>query len=137
LFTPERGRPSIPVEVVASVIVLQTLEGLSDREAAEAVRFDLRWKAACGLAVTDPGFHPTTLTCWRRRRLAASEWPNRIFDAVKAVVAEIGALAGRTRRALDSTVLDDAVATQGRGHPADRGDPPGRPRGTGRSYRAP
>jgi hypothetical protein len=56
-------------------------------------------------------FHPTTLTYWRRR-LAASEKPNRIFDVVRRVVAETGVLAGRTRRALDSTVLDDAVATQ-------------------------
>lgn len=105
------GRPSIPAEVVASVIVLQTLHSLSDAEAAEAVTFDLRWKAACGLAVTAKGFHPTTLTYWRRR-LAASERPNRIFDAVKDVVAETGVLTGKTRRALDSTVLDDAVATQ-------------------------
>jgi IS5 family transposase len=44
--------------------------------------------------------------------LAAPEHPNRIFDAVKAVVAATGALAGKTRRALDSTILDDAVATQ-------------------------
>ena len=105
------GRPSIPAEVIASVIVLQTLHGLSDTEAVEAVTFDLRWKAACGLAVTDRGFHPTTLTYWRRR-LARSDRPNRIFDAVKRVVAETGVLAGKTRRALDSTVLDDAVATQ-------------------------
>jgi hypothetical protein len=111
LFPTRRGRPSIPADVVASVIVLQTLHGLSDEAAAEAVTFDLRWKAACGLAVTAKGFHPTTLTYWRRR-LADSDRPNRIFDAVKAVVAETGALAGRTRRALDSTVLDDAVATQ-------------------------
>ena len=111
LFAPGRGRPSVPVEVVASVIVLQTLHGFSDREATEALTFDLRWKAACGLAVTDPGFHPTTLTYWRRR-LSRSERPNRIFDAVKAVVAETGVLRGKTRRALDSTVLDDAVATQ-------------------------
>ena len=61
--------------------------------------------------MTAKGFHPTTLTYWRRR-LAASEHPNRIFDAVKAVVAETGVLTGKTRRALDSTVLDDAVATQ-------------------------
>lgn len=105
------GRPSIPAEVVASVIVLQTLHSLSDAEAAEAVTFDLRWKAACGLAITAKGFHPTTLTYWRRR-LAASERPNRIFDVVKTVIAETGALSGKTRRALDSTVLDDAVATQ-------------------------
>jgi hypothetical protein len=111
LFATGRGRPSVPVEVVASVLVLQTLHGLSDREAVEALTFDLRWKAACGLAVTDAGFHPTTLTYWRRR-LAASERPERVFDAVRAVVAATGALAGRHRRALDSTILDDAVATQ-------------------------
>jgi len=111
LFATGRGRPSVPVEVVASVLVLQTLHGLSDREAVEALTFDLRWKAACGLAVTDAGFHPTTLTYWRRR-LAGSDRPERIFDAVRAVVAQTGALAGRHRRALDSTILDDAVATQ-------------------------
>jgi transposase len=105
------GRPSIPAEVMASVIVLQTLHGLSDTEAVEAVTFDLRWKAACGLAVTAKGFHPTTLTYWRRR-LARSPHPNRIFDEVQQVVAETGVLGGKTRRALDSTVLDDAVATQ-------------------------
>ena len=54
---------------------------------------------------------PRRLTYWRRR-LAASDQPNRIFEAVKAVVAQTGALTGKTRRALDSTVLDDAVATQ-------------------------
>jgi hypothetical protein len=110
LFKPG-GRPSVPAEVMASVLVLQTLHGLSDAETVEAVTFDLRWKAACGLAVTASGFHPTTLTYWRRR-LARSDRPNRIFDAVKQVVAETRVLTGKTRRALDSTVLDDAVATQ-------------------------
>ena len=111
LFPSRRGRPSIPADVVASVIVLQTLHGLSDSEAVEAVTFDLRWKAACGLAVTAPGFHPTVLTYWRRR-LADSARPRRIFEVVGQVVAQTGVLAGKTRRALDSTVLDDAVATQ-------------------------
>jgi Transposase DDE domain/Transposase domain (DUF772) len=111
LFPSRRGRPSIPADVVASVIVLQTLHGLSDSEAVEAVTFDLRWKAACGLAVTAPGFHPTVLTYWRRR-LADSARPRRIFEVVGQVVAQTGVLSGKTRRALDSTVLDDAVATQ-------------------------
>jgi len=111
LFPSRRGRPSIPADVVASVIVLQTLHGLSDSEAVDAVTFDLRWKAACGLAVTAPGFHPTVLTYWRRR-LAHSARPRRIFDVVGQVVAQTGVLTGKTRRALDSTVLDDAVATQ-------------------------
>jgi IS5 family transposase len=111
LFPTGRGRPSVPADVMAAVITLQALHNLSDSETVDAVTFDLRWKAACGLAVTAAAFHPTTLTYWRRR-LATSERPNRIFDAVKQVVAETGVLAGKTRRVLDSTILDDAVATQ-------------------------
>ena len=111
LFPTRRGRPSVPADVMATVITLQALHGLSDSETVDAVTFDLRWKAACGLPVTAAAFHATTLTYWRRR-LAASDRPNRIFDAVRAVVAETGVLAAKTRRALDSTVLDDAVATQ-------------------------
>jgi hypothetical protein len=111
LFPSGRGRPSVPADVMAAVITLQALHGLSDSETVDAVMFDLRWKAACGMPVTAGAFHATTLTYWRRR-LAASDRPNRIFDAVKAVVAVTGVLSGKTRRALDSTVLDDAVATQ-------------------------
>jgi IS5 family transposase len=111
LFPSRRGRPSVPAEVMATVITLQALHGLSDNETVDAVTFDLRWKAACGLPITAPAFHSTTLTYWRRR-LAASEHPDRIFEAVKAVVAQTGVLASKTRRALDSTILDDAVATQ-------------------------
>ena len=77
LFKPG-GRPSVPAEVIASVIVLQALNGFSDAEAVEAVTFDLRWKAACGLAITAGGFHPTTLTVWRGR-LRRSQRPNRIL----------------------------------------------------------
>jgi hypothetical protein len=92
--------------------VLQKLHGLSDRDTAEAVRCDLRWKVACGLSLTDNGFHPTTLLYWRRR-LAASGRPNRIFDAVAEVIAATGVLSGKTRRALDSTVplLGDPLAS--------------------------
>ena len=111
LFPSHLGRPSVPADVVAAVLVLQALEGRSDREAVEALTFDLRWKAACGLPIAAAGFHPTVLTYWRRR-LAASQRPQRIFDAVREVVAATGALTGKTRRALDSTVLEDAVATQ-------------------------
>ncbi len=111
LFPTGRGRPSIPVDIAASILVLQSMYGLSDRETMAAVRTDLRWKVACGLSVGHAGFDASVLTYWRRR-LAASDRPNRVFEAVKAVVADTGALAGKTRRALDSTVLDDAVATQ-------------------------
>jgi hypothetical protein len=105
LFPSGRGRPSVPADVMAGVITLQALQGLSDSETVDAVTFDLRWKAACGLPITAGAFHATTSTYWRRR-LAASDRPNRIFEAVKAVVAQTGALAGKMRRALDSTVLE-------------------------------
>jgi Transposase domain (DUF772) len=106
-----RSHPSVPTQVVATVMVLQALEGLSDREAASALRRDIAWKVACGLRLDDEGFHPTVLVSWRAR-LRASQRPRRLLEAVGQVVAATGVLTGRGRRVLDSTVLADAVATQ-------------------------
>jgi IS5 family transposase len=111
LFASGRGRPSVPADVIATVMVLQALEGLSDRDAIEALRADLRWKVAAGLRLDDEGFHPTVLTLWRNK-LRVSVQPQRILDAVRVLITESGVLAGRTRRVLDSTVLDDAVVRQ-------------------------
>jgi hypothetical protein len=111
LFPSGRGRPSVPASVMASVMVLQVLHDYSDAEAAEAARCDLRWKVACGFPLDHGGFDPSTLVYWRRR-LAKSGRPYRISDAVKKVIAGTGILQGRRRRAVDSTVLADAVATQ-------------------------
>jgi Transposase DDE domain/Transposase domain (DUF772) len=111
LFPSGRGRPSLPAPVAAAILALQSLYDLSDAETAEAARCDLRWKVATGMALDDGGFHPSTLTYWRRR-LARSGRPHRINEAVKRVVEETGILAGRRRRAVDSTILADAVATQ-------------------------
>jgi Transposase DDE domain/Transposase domain (DUF772) len=105
------GHPSVPAEVIGSVMVLQALEGLSDREAISALRRDIAWKVACGLRLDDEGFHPTVLVYWRAR-LRASARPRRIFEAVRQVVEQTRVLTGRGRRVLDSTVLADAVATQ-------------------------
>ena len=105
------GRPSLPATRMAAVLTLQALHELSDRECAEAVRCDLRWKVACGLSLLDEGFDPSSLTYWRQR-IAKSERPHRINDAIRQVIEATGVLAGRRRRAVDSTILDDAVATQ-------------------------
>ena len=96
---------------MASVMVLQVLHDYSDPEAAEAARCDLRWKAACGFPLDHGGFDPSTLVYWRRR-IAASDRPHRVNDAVRVVIEQTGVLAGRQRRAVDSTILADAVATQ-------------------------
>jgi hypothetical protein len=110
LFKPG-GRPSLPATRMAAVLTLQALHDLSDRECAEAVRCDLRWKVACGLSLLDEGFDPSSLVYWRGR-IAKSTRPHRINDAIRRVVEQTGVLAGRRRRAVDSTILDDAVATQ-------------------------
>ena len=72
------------------------------------------WKVATGLALDEAGFDYSVLTYWRTR-LRRSDQPERVFDAVRAVIDATGVLRGRTRRALDSTLLDDAVATQDKG----------------------
>src|SRR6266478_4966188 len=112
LFAPPgMGRPSLPATQMAAVLALQALHDYSDRETAEAVRFDVRWKAAIGAALDDAGFDPSTLVYWRNR-IARSDRPHRVSDAAKMVVAGTGVLRGRRRRAVDSTILADAVATQ-------------------------
>jgi hypothetical protein len=111
LFPSERGRPSVPADVIATVMVLQALEGLSDRQATRRLETDIAWKAAAGMSLSEEAFHPTVLVLWRNK-LRASARPQRIFDAVRAVVTSSGAIRGKTKRVLDSTVLDDAVARQ-------------------------
>jgi hypothetical protein len=112
LFAPPGvGRPSLPATRMAAILALQALHDYSDRETAEAVRFDVRWKVACGLAVDDEGFDPSSLVYWRQR-IARSKRPHRVNDAVRKIVEETGILKGRRRRAVDSTILADAVATQ-------------------------
>lgn len=106
----ERGRNSVPPQIVAVVMVLQRMEGLSDREAVERFEFDARWKfAAGGLDFEHPSFVHTVLVAMRARLLRSSR-PDRIFEAVLDVAKAAG-LVGR-KRVLDSTALYDAVATQ-------------------------
>ena len=108
LFT-DVGRRSVPPMIVAVVMVLQRIEGCSDREAVDRFSFDARWKyAAGGLAFDHPGFVHTVLVDMRAR-LAASKRPDRIFE-VSLAAAKAAGLVGR-RRVLDSTPLYDAVAT--------------------------
>jgi hypothetical protein len=103
------GRRSVPPMIVAVVMVLQRIEGCSDREAVERFTYDVRWKyAAGGLGFDYPGFVHTVLVDMRAR-LAGSDRPDRIFEVTLDAARRAG-LVGR-RRVLDSTALYDAVAT--------------------------
>lgn len=111
LFT-DRGRRSVPPSIVAVVMVLQKLGGLSDREAVERFTFDARWRYAAGVGDWDAaptGFAHTVLVDLRAR-LRESADPTRISRVVTDVAAQAG-LVG-LKRALDSAPLFDAVATQ-------------------------
>jgi hypothetical protein len=79
-----RGRPTIPARVVATVMLLQAHEGLSDREACDRLGFDLRWQAAAGVDTGAEAFHPTVLQ-GQRNRLRASVRPRRLFEDTKVV----------------------------------------------------
>jgi hypothetical protein len=108
----DKGRRSVPPSVVAVVMVLQRLAGLSDREAVEHYAFDARWRYAAGVGGYGTGggggFAHTVLVDMRAR-LEGSKEPRRIF-AVTVEAAKAAGLVGE-RRVLDSTPLYDAVAT--------------------------
>ena len=91
----------------------------------------MRWKVAIGAPLDDPGFDPSSLVYWRNR-IAKSARPHRISDAVRKVIRETGVLKGRRRRAVDSTILADAVATQDTVTQLVVGDPQGGPGGARR-----
>src|SRR5487761_1183261 len=111
LFPSRTGRPSLPADLVGSVLVLKELYALSDTQTADALCFDIRWKVACGRSLLATSFDPTALVHWRKR-IAASERPDRVFDAIAEVIAQTGILRGRRKRCVDSTVFDDSVCTQ-------------------------
>jgi hypothetical protein len=111
LFPSRTGRPSLPADLVGSVLVLKELYDLSDPQTADALKFDIRWKVACGRSLTQVSFDPSTLVYWRRR-IAEPGRPDRVFGAVAEVIAQTGILRGRRKRCVDSAMSDDAVATQ-------------------------
>jgi IS5 family transposase len=105
------GRRSVPPSVVATVMVLQRLGGLSDREAVDRYGFDVRWRYAAGVGGYGGGWgsFAHTVLVDMRARLRRSTRPDRIFE-VGLRAAHAAGLVGR-RRVLDSTPLYDAVAT--------------------------
>jgi hypothetical protein len=113
LFRPT-GRRSVPPSILAVVMVLQRLEGLSDREAADRFVFDVRWRYAAGVGDPVAGEETTsfasTVLVDLRARLRASAEPDRVFRVTCELARQVG-LVG-VRRVLDSAPLLDAVATQ-------------------------
>lgn len=121
-FASKRGR------LIGSVLVL-VLYNLSDPQTADALRYDIRWKVACRRSLTATSFDPSTLVYWRKR-IAASQHPDRVFDAVAKMIADTGVLRGKRKQC-----GFDGVRRRG-GHPG-HGDPVGGGDAQGGAVRAP
>jgi transposase len=110
-YSEGRGRPSIPPSTLAKILLLAYRCGLSDRQAMEAVRFDLRWKVALGLPLDHEGFHPTSLVKFRARLLLHGK-ERVVFERSLELATELGLISGRTEQILDSTPMLGAAAVQ-------------------------
>jgi Transposase domain (DUF772)/Transposase DDE domain len=104
----QHGRRSVPPSILAVVMVLQRLEGCSDREAVDRFAYDLRWRYAAGVD-DEVGSFAHTVLVELRARLRASADPDRVFRVTTELARQAG-LVG-VRRVLDSAPLFDAVAT--------------------------
>src|SRR5215470_12836546 len=99
---PRRGQPAEAPARLALATVLQFVENLSDRQAADAVRSRIDWKYVLGLALTDAGFHHTVLSEFRTR-LVTGEAELLLLDALLTVARTQGLLKARGRQRTDST----------------------------------
>jgi transposase len=105
---PVRGKPALSPGLLTMVLVLQFVEGLSDRQAVAAVAGRIDWKYALGLELTDTGFDHSVL-CEFRDRLVTHEAGQRVLDAVLVAAREGGLLRARGRARTDSTHVLGAV----------------------------
>ena len=107
-FYPARGQPGLAPWRLALVTVLQFLEQLSDRQAADAVRSRIDWKYALGLELTDPGFHFSVLTEFRAR-LVAGGAEHLLLDTMLERFKARGLVKARGKQRTDSTHVLGAV----------------------------
>src|SRR5262245_51995138 len=105
---PTRGQPAEAPARLALATVLQFAEGLSDRQAADAVRSRIDWKYVLGLDLTDPGFDHTVLSEFRTR-LVTGKVETLLLDALLTAAGAQGLLKARGRQRTDSTHVVGAI----------------------------
>jgi transposase len=102
LYCADNGRPGLEPVILLGVSILQYLDRLPDRQAAEALEINLGWKVALGLDLDAPGFHPTSLVYFRDR-LLEHEQGRLAFDAILQGLEKAGLVPKRGKQRLDST----------------------------------
>jgi hypothetical protein len=111
MYCPDNGRPSLPPSLMNGILLLQFYDNVSDDEAVERTKFDMRWKVALNLPLDFPGFHPTSLTKYRNR-LIEHEQERYAFDRFIAVGREAGFIPDRVTLLTDTTNVKGAGAVQ-------------------------
>ncbi len=104
----EKGQPAESAWRLALVMVMQYAEGLTDRQAADAVRTRIDWKYALSLEITDPGFDFSVLSEFRSR-LLANQAERRLFDVMLSQFRERGWVKERGKQRTDSTHVLAAI----------------------------
>src|SRR3954453_11208068 len=107
------GQPALDPARLALVTVFQFMEGLSDEQAADAVRGHLAWKYALALPLHDPGFDSSVLSEFRTR-LVAGGLELLLLETLLERVRERGLLKVRGRMRTDSTHVLAAVRSVSR-----------------------
>ena len=110
---PARGQPAASPGRLALVTVMQFAEGLTDRQAADAVRGRLDWKYALGLELTDAGFDYSVLSEFRERLLRGQK-EQALLDVLLSALQQRGLLKARGRQRTDSTHVLAAIRTLNR-----------------------
>lgn len=102
LYCESNGRPAIDPVLLCGVTLLQFMEKVSDRRAAEQVAYHIGWKYALDLELAYPGFHPTVLVYFRDR-LEENQAARVIFDGIVDLLIELGLIKRGGKQRIDST----------------------------------
>lgn len=102
LYCEGNGRPAIDPVLLCGVTLLQFMEKVSDRRAAEQVAYHLGWKYALDLELPYEGFHPTVLVYFRDR-LEENQAERVMFDGIVELLIELGLIKRAGKQRIDST----------------------------------
>jgi transposase len=105
---PDRGQSAIPPWRLVMILIMQFMENLSDRQAADAVRGRIDWKYALSLELEDDGFDFSILSEFRDRDLEGDR-EKQILDKMLSKFGELGLLKARGKARTDSTHILAAV----------------------------
>lgn len=111
MYCLDNGRPSLPPSLMSGVLLLQFHDDVSDEEAVERLKYDLRWKVALDLPLDFAAFHPTSLTKFRKR-LIENQQERYAFDRLITIGRKGGLIPDRVTLLTDTTDVKGAGAVQ-------------------------